>query len=102
MCLFDLLVNSDKSSNFKLLNYNIYKPFNVMFTDNKVIEIFCLVDDFCQLFDSLLKRYSIDSEMTLQMRSYHRSSTLSKVEMMLILIMFHASGYRCLKHYNLR
>ena len=30
-----------------------------MFTDDKVIEIYCLADDFCKLFDEQMKRYSI-------------------------------------------
>ena len=34
-------------------------------------------------------------------RSYHRNSTLSKAEVMVIIILFHNSGYRCLKHFYL-
>lgn len=34
-------------------------------------------------------------------RKYHRDSTMSKTEFMLILILFHDSGYRCLKHFYL-
>ena len=34
-------------------------------------------------------------------RNYHRDSTLSKAEVMLIMILFHDSGYRCLKHFYL-
>ena len=32
-------------------------------------------------------------------RTYHHASTLSKAEIMLIMILFHDSGYRCLKHF---
>jgi|GEM_PF-3341238 len=32
-------------------------------------------------------------------RKYHRASTLSDAEIMVILILFHSSGYRCLKRY---
>jgi hypothetical protein len=32
-------------------------------------------------------------------RKYHRDGTLSKAEVMVILILFHGSGYRCLKHF---
>ena len=32
-------------------------------------------------------------------RSYYRVSTMSKAEIMLIMIFFHDSGYRCLKHF---
>ena len=34
-------------------------------------------------------------------RKYHRSSTMSKAEVMLIMILFHTSGYRCFKHFYL-
>jgi len=72
-----------------------------MFTDTKVTEIFCLADDFCQFFDSLLKRYSLDTSSIIPKRKYYRAPKMSKAEVMLILILFHASGYRCLKHYYL-
>ena len=32
-------------------------------------------------------------------RSYHRNYTMSKAEIMLIMILFHDSNYRCLKHF---
>src|SRR5574344_2874230 len=35
-------------------------------------------------------------------RRYHSESTMSQTEVMTIMILFHASGYRCLKHYYLR
>ena len=34
-------------------------------------------------------------------RKYHRNSTMSKAEVMLIMILFHYSGYRCFKHFYL-
>ena len=34
-------------------------------------------------------------------REYHRNSTMSKAEVMLIIILFHDSGYRCFKHFYL-
>ena len=34
-------------------------------------------------------------------RKYHRNSTMSKTEVMLIIILFHDSGYRCFKHFYL-
>ena len=44
------------------------------------------------------------SEYTLKpvmKRSYYRASTMSKAGIMLIMILFHNSGYRCLKHFYL-
>lgn len=34
-------------------------------------------------------------------RSYYRDSTMPRSEIMLIMILFHDSGYRCLKHFYL-
>ena len=67
-----------------------------MITENKVIEIFCMADDFCKFFDTMMTKYTLPSTTK---RKYHRDSTMSKTEIMLILILFHASSYRCLKHF---
>ena len=34
-------------------------------------------------------------------RKYHQISTMSKAEVMLIMILFHDSDYRCFKHFYL-
>lgn len=94
--------NSDKSGKFTVSNHNIYQSFIAMFSESKVIEIFCLADDFCIFFDRFLERYSLRSETSAHKRNYHRNPKMSKSEVMLILILFHASGYRCLKHYYLQ
>ena len=69
-----------------------------MITEDKVTEIFCIADDFCKFYDALMKRYTLREG---KKRSYHRNSTMSKAEVMLIMILFHDSGYRCLKHFYL-
>lgn len=70
-----------------------------MFTYTKVTEIYCLADDFCKFFDSLLERYSLETSSITPKRKYSRAPKMSKAEVILILILFHASVYRCLKHY---
>jgi hypothetical protein len=60
-----------------------------------------LADDFCIFFDSLLERNSLKTEEFPQKRKYYRQSKQSKAEIMPILILVYASGYRCLKHYYL-
>ena len=67
-----------------------------MFTEDKITEIFCIADDFCRFFDAQMEKYTIrDSKK----RKYHRDSTMSKAEIMMITILFHSSGFRCLKHF---
>jgi len=69
-----------------------------MLTEDKVTEIFCMADDFCKFFDAMTAKYTLKA---IGKRKYHRSSTMSKAEVMLIMILFHASGYRCFKHFYL-
>ena len=69
-----------------------------MLTENKVMELFCPADDFCSFFDAMMAKYTLKHSMK---RKYHRESTMSKAELMLIMILFHASGYRCLKHFHI-
>ncbi len=67
-----------------------------MITESKVIELFCMADDFCKFFDAMMARYTLKPA---NKRAYHRDSTMSKAGIMLIMILFHDSGYRCLKHF---
>ena len=69
-----------------------------MLTVDKVTELFCMADDFCKFFDKMTAKYTLKSG---NKRPYHRDSTMSKAEIMLIMILFHDSGYRCLKHFYL-
>ena len=69
-----------------------------MFTEDKVTEIFCMADDFCKFFDAMMAKYTIKEK---KKREYQRNGTLSKAEVMVIMILFHNSGYRCLKHFYL-
>src|SRR3712207_8740053 len=69
-----------------------------MITEDKVTEIFCIADDFCKFFDAMMAKYTLKP---FNKRKYHRDSTMSKAEIMLIMILFHDSGYRCLKHFYL-
>ena len=69
-----------------------------MFTEDKVTEIFCIADDFCKFYDAMMAKYTVKAP---NKRPYHRDGTLSKAEVMLIMILFHGSGYRCLKHFYL-
>ena len=53
---------------------------------------------FVIFFDAIMTKYTLKLATK---RKYHRTSTMSKSEIMLILILFHDLGYRCLKHFYL-
>ena len=44
----------------------------------------------------MMEKYTLTAD---KKRQYHRKSTMSKAEIMVIMILFHDSGYRCLKHF---
>ena len=69
-----------------------------MITEDKVTELFFIADEFCKYFDWMMARYTLKNAGK---RPYHRETTLSKAEIMLIIILFHDSGYRCFKHFYL-
>lgn len=57
-----------------------------MFTEDKATEIFCIADDFCKVFDTQMEKYTIKSNSK---RKYHRDSTMSKTEIMVIILLVH-------------
>ena len=90
------LVISENCCIFIVLNYKVLQTIIAMITESKVIELFCMADDFCKFFDAMTAKYTFKPTAK---RKYHRDSTMSKAEIMLIMILFHDSGYRCLKHF---
>jgi len=92
------LVISEICCNFKELIYKQLQAKTSMITEDKVTEIFCMADDFCKFFDAMTAKYTLKPTGK---RKYHRDSTMSKAEVMLIMILFHDSGYRCFKHFYL-
>ena len=55
-----------------------------MITEDKVTELFCMADDFCKCFDAMMEKYTLKSD---KKRRYHRDSTKSKAEIMLIIVL---------------
>ncbi len=44
-----------------------------MITEDKVIDFFCIADDFCNFFDAQMAKYSFKAE---RKRKYHRKSRI--------------------------
>ncbi|MEW9824216.1 MAG: hypothetical protein AB2992_03365 [Candidatus Symbiodolus clandestinus] len=64
----------------------------VLLMDN-LTELYCLVDDFCKNFDSILKNHSVPGPK----RKRQRATQLSLAEMVTIMILFHQLRYRQFK-----
>ena len=92
------MVISEICCNFRVLIYKQSQTKIAMITEDKATEIFCMADDFCKFFDAMVAKYALKPTGK---RKYHRDSTISKAEIMLIMILFHDSGYRCFKHFYL-
>ena len=92
------MVISENCRNFIVLKYKVLQTIIAMLTEDKVTELFFIADEFCKFFDWMMARYTLKNAGK---RPYHRETTLSKAEIMLIIILFHDSGYRCFKHFYL-
>ena len=62
----------------------------------KLLKYFVWQTTSASLFDAMTAKYTLKPTGK---RKYHRNSMMSKAEVMLIMILFHDSGYRCFKHF---
>ena len=76
----------------KKLIYKQLQIKTVIITYGGVTEIFCMADDLCKFFDVMTTKYTLKPTGK---RKYHRNSTMSKAEVMLIMILSHDSGCHC-------
>ena len=70
-----------------------------MIPTNKTVEIYYLVDEFLKEYDAVIKSHSLKEGAAKKMRN--RKFTMSGSEVMTILILFHFSSFRDLKHFYL-
>ena len=89
-------VASENCCNFTVTNCKVLQTIISMLTADKVTELFCIADDFCMFFDAMMGKYTLKSD---NKRHYQRDTTMSKAEIMPVMILFHDSGYRCLKQF---
>lgn len=71
-----------------------------MLTTLQITEIYVQVDDYCKFFDKNIDQ-CIKKLPTPSKRRYYRAPSLSNSEVITILICFHLSDYRTLKHFYL-
>ena len=63
-----------------------------------LLNIFCLIDDFCKAFSRFWRRFLLSSGAAKRIKS----CGLCLSEIMTIVVDFHTSGYRTFKHYYLK
>ncbi len=81
-----------------LTNNNLQKP-ESMITQDKITDIFCMVDEFSKKFDMEIAKGELISSNGIRRR--HRNASLSDGEIMTILIVFHFGTFANFKHYYL-
>jgi hypothetical protein len=65
--------------------------------DDKITEIFYLIDEFCKEFDRIKEGHILPEESSKKRRK--RKFRMSDSEVITIVTLFHLKGYRCLKHF---
>lgn len=70
-----------------------------MITENKVIEIFCIMDEFCRNFASECEKNLLLEDK--EHRHRNRKGKLSHSEIMTILVCYHFGSFANFKHYYL-
>ena len=88
--MLENLVISENCCNFIVLKYKELQTIIAIITEYKVTELFCMADDFCKFFDAIMEKYTLKSD---KKRRYHRDSTMSKAEIMLIIREFIERNY---------
>ena len=83
----------------KQKNYKTTKTIAMMITEDEITKIFCMADDICKIYDKFIKANGLGPKRDRRKREYHRAPRLSDSEVITIMILFHFSGYRCLKHF---
>ena len=64
----------------------------MVLSDDKITEIFFLVDEFCIEFEQTIKNHILGNKPK-------RKPKMSCSEVITIMIMFHTGGFRCMKHF---
>lgn len=70
-----------------------------MIAVDKVIEIFCIADDFCREYSSEVQKHQVESKDGKKRRN--RPCSLSDSEIVAILVCFHFGTFHNFKHYYL-
>ena len=80
------------------LKYKYLTKYSAMITDDKITEIYFVIDEFFKEFDQLIKAHQLGNGLS---KKRNRSFRLSDSEVMTIMLLFHYVGFKNLKHFYL-
>lgn len=69
-----------------------------MIPEDKVTEIYFIIDEFCKEFDTILREHSLQNSQT---KKRNRSFMMSQSEVMTLLLLFHLSAFKNMKSFYL-
>ena len=72
-----------------------------MITEDKVIEIFYMSNEYSKEFSKVKHKYSLGEGCSDGRRHRNKPNRMSDAEIMVILILLHTGGFRCFKHFYL-
>lgn len=67
-----------------------------IFNEDKLIQIFCIIDDFCAEYSKSIQQHSLGQQTK---RKKVPEPSLDTSEIMTIEILYHLSGHKCFKYY---
>jgi len=70
-----------------------------MLSNDKITEIYFIIDEFSKKFDKTITAHSLNEKEVQKKRN--RKFMMTNSEVMAILVLFHAMGYKNLKHFYL-
>lgn len=70
-----------------------------MLDTNKITEIYFIIDEFSKEFEKTISAHSLDKKTSVKKRN--KKFVMSNSEVMTILVLFHALGFKNLKHFYL-
>ena len=79
---------------FKYLKFKHIHLYPMTLSDNKITEIFYLVDEFCLSFEKTIQKHLIGNKPK-------RTPKMSCSEVITIMVLFHSGGFRNMKHFYL-
>lgn len=77
---------------FKYLTFKYLNTKSVVLSDNKITDIFYLIDEFCIKFDQSIQKHTLGNKPK-------RKPRMSCSEVITIMVIFHTGGFRNMKHF---
>lgn len=90
-----MIQKSRKINIFNVLKFKYLNKISAIIYDDKITTIYCTFDEFCKEFDNVIKDYALKFENKIR----SRTSVMSQIEVLTIVILFHYGAFKNLRHF---